>query len=72
MFAQNSWYFRDENAQSTNGTVQSANSAFYRRAVGEINLYLSSPLLPSGGGFNFSENGGCKVTDYTFLITNSV
>lgn len=21
-------------------------------------------FLPSDGGFNFSENGGCKVTDY--------
>ena len=22
-------------------------------------------FLPSGGGINFSENGGCKITDYT-------
>ena len=25
-------------------------------------------FLPSGGGINFSENGGCKITDYTVGI----
>jgi len=24
-------------------------------------------FLPSGGGINFSENGGCKITDYNPL-----
>jgi len=33
-------------------------------------LYLSITnlwilFLPSGGGINFSEIGGCKITDYT-------
>jgi len=36
-------------------------------------LYLSITnlwmlFLPSGGGINFSENGGCKITDYSSLF----